>query len=129
MSASFRLDHVSLLVADLDRSLRFYTDVLGLPEIDNKAERSNVRWVGVADGRAIHLVEREHTAPANRPINDHFALACPDFDAVLGELTSRAVPFGDLTGPNRKIAVRADGVRAVYLQDPDGHWLEVNDAS
>jgi lactoylglutathione lyase len=128
MAPQFRLDHVSLLVVDLGRSLHFYTEVLGLREVESKAERSHVKWVGLDDGRAIHLVEREHTAPADRPTNTHFALACPDFEAVLRKLAAKDVPFGDLNGPNRKVAVRADGVRAAYVQDPDGHWLEINDA-
>jgi lactoylglutathione lyase len=128
-SPKFWLDHISLLVSEIRRSLTFYTEVLGLPEIENKAERSHVRWVGLGDGRAIHLVQREHSPPGDRPINTHFALSSPDLDSVMERLASKGVPFGNLDGPNRKVTVRADGVRAVYLQDPDGHWLEINDAS
>ena len=56
MATTLDLDHVSLFVRDLDTSARFYSEVLGLPEIEKKTARVNVRWFGLDPGRAIHLI-------------------------------------------------------------------------
>ena len=35
--------------------------------------------------------------------------------------------FGNLAGERGRLHTRADGIRSVYLQDPDGYWIEVNE--
>ena len=49
MATTLDLDHVSLFVRDLDMSARFYSEVLGLPEIEKKTARVNA--AGLASAR------------------------------------------------------------------------------
>ncbi len=56
----------------------------------------------------------------------HFALATPNFDALLDRLNQMKIPFEDTDGKPNKYNVRADGVKQVYFKDPDGYWIEVN---
>src|SRR5262249_48671423 len=86
------LDHVNLAVTDLERSRRFYAEVLGLRELERPPYPLPGAWFEVGDGM-LHLsvVER---APANPdgPIDSregHFALRVDDFDAKLESLRSR----------------------------------------
>ena len=84
MATTLDLDHVSLFVRDLDTSARFYSEVLGLPEIEKKTARVNVRWFGLGAGRAIHLILGATEVPASRPRSTHFALATSSFDETVG---------------------------------------------
>ena len=38
------------------------------------------------------------------------------------------VAYTNLKGDGKEPTVRVDGVRQIYLQDPDGYWIEINDA-
>ena len=129
MAYSLRFDHISLQVRDLDASARFYADVLGLAEIENKTGKPMRRWFGLDGHRAIHLIGAHAPGETARPMATHFALATTRFDDALEDLTRKGIRYGDLSGANGQVAVRADGVRQVYLQDPDGHWIEINDSA
>lgn len=128
MTTALRMDHVSLHVGDLAASARFYAEVLGLPEIHNGSSHAHVRWFGVDGSHAVHLISGAAGERPHRPIAGHLALACPQFEAMLATLNAKAVPYGDYAGRKGHIGVRADGVRSVYCQDPDDHWIEILDA-
>ena len=62
------------------------------------------------------------------PKATHFALAVHDLDAFLDHLRSHGVRYSDWAGTAGTVSDRADGVRQVYIQDPDEHWIEINTA-
>jgi lactoylglutathione lyase len=101
MSAKVRLNHMSLQVRNLDRSAKFYQEVFLLPEIECGA---------------THVTR-----------STHFCISTSDLDGAIEHLRNLNVAFCDAAGAQGKIHVRADGVRSVYLQDPDGYWIEVNE--
>ena len=84
--------------ARLDTSARFYSEVLGLPEIEKKTARVNVRWFGLGAGCAIHLILGATEVPASRPRSTHFALATSSFDETVRHLADCRVAFQDLSG-------------------------------
>jgi lactoylglutathione lyase len=43
-------------------------------------------------------------------------------------LTQNKIGFEDVAGKKNAITTRVDGVKQIWLQDPDGYWLEINDA-
>lgn len=123
---SYRLDHIALLVRDLDESVAFLTGVLGLTEIANPMGGTHIRWIEIGDGRRFHVqagdISRVHVEKQT-----HFALSATDFDAVLARFRRDGVPFTDMTGTPGAINTRPDGMRAIFLRDPNGYWFEIND--
>ena len=65
----------------------------------------------------------------SRPFSTHVALATKDFAAALARLEQHGVTYVSLARQPKDITIRPDGVRQVYFQDPDGHWIEINDAN
>jgi hypothetical protein len=63
---------------------------------------------------------------ANKAV--HLALTTDRFEEVLRLLDASRVHYGDWTGSLRKVETRSDGVSQVFLQDPDGYWIEFNNA-
>ena len=126
MTVALRLNHMSLHVRDLERSVRFYRDVLLLPEIECGAGKATIRWFGIGSGQSVHLIEGDpgQTFVTRRT---HFCISAADFDATVARLRRDGVAFCDIGGEAERIHVRADGVRSVYIQDPDGYWIEINE--
>lgn len=128
------LDHVSLVTTDLDRSIAFYRDILGLRPIQRPAFKSHGQWM--ASGTLeIHLTINPggHLRPA--PEIDtgdiHFAARVTDFAAMRKHLEAHGYS-GDLPNGNRKrLAFRLEGPAPYlqcYLLDPDNHLIEINSA-
>lgn len=125
MRHRFSLDHVSLQVSDLARSTHFYRDVLGLTLLERAgSERS--RWLSIGETETLHLIAVE-AGPVDTCQQTHFALRTADFDAFVADLDARGQDYFDWAGEAGKIWLHRSGMRQVYLQDPDGHWIEVND--
>jgi catechol 2,3-dioxygenase-like lactoylglutathione lyase family enzyme len=126
-AATTRFDHLALHVADLEKSAAFYQRMFGLKELP--ASVSGLRWLSLGGTLALHLIPgRTGTVVDDRSV--HLALTVTDFDGVLARLRADNVPFGDFAGnPGAINRTRADRVRQIYLRDPDGYWIEVNDVA
>ena len=122
----YRLDHIALLVRDLAETVTFLTEVLGLVEIPNPMGGTHIRWIDIGDGRRFHVqagdISRIHVEKQT-----HFALSATDFDAVLARFRANGIAFADMAGTPGAINTRPDGMRAIFLRDPNGYWFEIND--
>ena len=47
---------------------------------------------------------------------------------LYGGLDALKIPYSDWPGAAHTVNHRDDGVRQIYFQDPDGYWIEINDA-
>ena len=120
LPADTTLGRVSLDIADLDRSIGYYTRVLGFRLI-NRDERS--ARLGASDGPALvelRKVSGAEPMPSRGRLGlYHFAILLPD-RASLGRLVSH------LSSLNVRIGAADHLVsEAIYLHDPDGLGIEV----
>jgi catechol 2,3-dioxygenase len=121
ISAGADVGHVNLRVTDLERSLAFYRDVLGLHVTQRDAES-----VFLAAGEYHHHLALNvwgtaaKAAPPGAAGLHHFALRLPD-EAALAEVVVRILQTG-----HRLLGATDHGVNiAVYLRDPDGNGVEL----
>ena len=122
---SMTFNHVALSVKNVDVSAEFYRGVLGLQEIVNRTKKDGIRWFSLGDGKELHLISLvKGDIVLNKAV--HFALTTPNFDAFISNLQSKYLVYSSWDGEYNKITTRADGVRQVYIQDPNGYWIEVN---
>jgi catechol 2,3-dioxygenase-like lactoylglutathione lyase family enzyme len=108
--------HVSINVDDVDRAVRFYTDVLGL---SRRADRPELGVEGAwldAGAQQVHLIHAE--PPPGR--GQHFALLVDDLDLVVAELRSGGVRVSDPSP--------VGGSRQAFLDDPAGNLIELHQA-
>ncbi|WP_298878250.1 VOC family protein [uncultured Polaribacter sp.] len=125
--ATFTLDHIAISVTDVDASVAFYKKVLKLKEIENTASNSKTRWMRLGDNKQLHLIPRpDFEVITNKAV--HFALATDNLDSFLKHLTELEIEYSDWKGTPNKDYVRKDGVNQYYFQDPNGYWIEINNA-
>jgi lactoylglutathione lyase len=125
-SPAVAVDHVALHVADLEASVAFYSGVFGLQEIPAAAKGR--RWLSLGKGVALHLLGgRSDPVADDRSV--HLALTSDNLEPILQRLRDRRIAWSDFAGtPGAVSSGRSDGVRQIFLRDPDGYWVEVNDA-
>lgn len=118
-------NHVALSVKDVDVSADFYKNVLYLNEIVNRTKMDGIRWFSMGEEKELHLLSIiKSQVIINKAV--HFALTTPTFDAFVANLEQMNIPYSSWPGEENKITTRADGIKQIYLQDPDGYWIEVN---
>jgi catechol 2,3-dioxygenase len=118
---ALRLGRVVLQVAELDRSVSFYRDVLGLTVLSQSESRATLGTEGAADP-IVELRERPGAASAPRGGKlglYHFAILLPD-RAALGGLIAHLGRSGVRFGASDHLVSEA-----IYLNDPDGLGIEV----
>lgn len=124
-SFTLNFNHIALLVKDVDRSVEFYQRVFNLKEIKNLTGKEGIRWLSLDDGGEIHLISLyDQEIKLHKSI--HFCMATPDFDSFIKNLEDQDIPYTDWPGNVNQINFRADGIKQIYIQDPDGYWVEVN---
>lgn len=123
-----KLDHLAIVVSDLDKSAQFYSEVLGLHEITNQTKKSNIRWFEFADGVELHLIHTSRKGIQTKK-DLHLAVAINSLPDFMKMLHDKKIPFESWQGEANLSNSRPDGINQVYIQDPDGYWIEVNDAA
>jgi catechol 2,3-dioxygenase-like lactoylglutathione lyase family enzyme len=113
-----QLNHVALHVADVERSVAFYRDVLRLEVMARPAFSFPGAWFRVGADQELHLIggRTDDTHSHNR--GNHWALMIDDMDAWEREFQSQGVEYL----PRR---TRPDGAFQIFLIDPDGHYVEL----
>ncbi|MEA2126601.1 MAG: glyoxylase family protein [Solirubrobacteraceae bacterium] len=123
------LHHITLISSDIERSIAFYRDVLGLgivrdtPSDDDPGTRHV--WFGAGDGtpgRLLSIMEYPQlpAGVVGTGSTQHFALAvetAEELDAWRAYLDEQGVECSDVFDRG--------GFRSLYLRDPDGHVLEI----
>ncbi len=116
------IDHIALAVRDVERSVAWYKEVLGLERRYEDAWGNYPAVVGVGT-TSIALFPVEGTEPKASPGRDvlamrHFAFRTDrsNFDAARRELARRGI---SLQSQHHGIA------ESIYFQDPDGHEVEI----
>ncbi len=122
---SVNFNHFALSVKDADKSAEFYKNTLNLLEITNRTEINGIKWLSLGEGKELHLVSAlKDEIKINKAV--HLALNTSQFDLLIAKLKSMEIEYSDWPGNLNKINIRADGIKQVYFQDPDGYWIEVN---
>jgi len=123
------LDHVNIITADLEGTVRFYAELLELEPRDGPPPltHENARWMYDESGRAIlHINTLECPRAYDREVRagptgalHHVALRCTGYVEVLARLERRGIG-------HQLNDVAAVGLRQIFLLDPNQVLLELN---
>ena len=86
-------------------------------------------FLALGENLELHIGEVDDVEISPNGFN-HFAIAVDDFDAFLAHLKSEGVVYTRLGGGDDFfVSTRPDYVRQTWITDPDGYWIEINDAN
>ena len=116
----YALHHVSVVVADTNKSLEFYTGALGMQQIDRPDLGFPGAWLQVGTNEQIHLLELENTDPVTgRPEHGgrdrHLALSVSELAPVRADLDKKGIFY----------TLSKSGRQALFCRDPDGNAVEI----
>lgn len=116
----FKFDHNNINVLDLEKSLKFYKDALGLVEVKRKNHKDgDFILVYLGDGSSHHTLEltwlRDRTEPYELGDNEfHLALTVDDFEAAY----KHHKEMGCICFENKDMGI-------YFINDPDDYWVEI----
>lgn len=122
----FVIDHQAFVVKNLEKEADFYANILQLKEITATETKATRRWFDI-NGAAVHLIKNENIA-INKDKNQHLCLSTQDLEGFIKILEKNNIAYEDWAGTKNSITNRKDGVKQIYIQDPEGYWLEINTA-
>jgi glyoxylase I family protein len=109
-----QIDHVSVIISNVERSRRFYCDVLGLKEIAKPRTFDFVAlWFDLGN-QQLHLLLKDRPDTLSPR---HFALRVKDVGAARAYFREHGVPFTETTP--------IPGADRVFIADPDGNRIEI----
>ena len=121
------LNHIAVYVVDLKVSTAFYKDVIGLDTIPEPFHDGRHTWYNVGVKSHLHLISGA-TSKTSHDKNSHLCFSVPSVAEFIKRLEKNNVEYEDWAGTKMKVTNRVDGVKQIYFKDPDGYWIEINDA-
>lgn len=142
--------HIGICVRDMEKSLAFYRDALGMKVIGNRSTdpsdggrphnyqhaRNTRHWVSLSYGEGtsptLTLTSHPGEEPDGQPILldqigiTHLSFGVNDVKSLAEELMSRGV---ELAGPLESFTNSKGEIRSIYVRDPDGILVQFNTPS
>lgn len=114
-------NHVALAVSNIDSSAYFYREIIGLEPVPVPENLKAIRsWFKIAPGQELHLLAgRAHPVANNDKNGAHFSFSIPDADPVEAYLKTKGIPYIRQQ--------RFDKAWQIYITDPDGYVIELNE--
>jgi lactoylglutathione lyase len=121
------LNHTALYVVDLKSSASFYQNIIGLDTIPEPFHDGKHTWFRIGPGIALHIIEGAETKKEYYR-NQHTCFSVQSVEKFIDVLRKNNLQWENRDGTKNAVTTRPDGVKQLWLQDPDGYWVEINDA-
>ncbi|RZL61872.1 MAG: VOC family protein, partial [Pedobacter sp.] len=116
---------IAVYVSDLKTSTNFYQNVFDLPQIPEPFHDGRHTWFSLGTAGQLHLIQGAKTAEMHDK-NEHLCFSVSSMDDFINKLKAKNITFESWAGAKGEVTLRVDGIKQIYFNDPDGHWLEVN---
>lgn len=117
---NFLLHHTSLMISDLEASIKFYTEVIGLTRMDRPDLGFPGAWFQLGENQQLHIILLPNMDPTSgRPEHGgrdrHVALTVDDFAAVKKSLDEQNIFY----------SMSKSGRKALFVRDLDANAVEI----
>jgi lactoylglutathione lyase len=131
-AGNFRLLHTMIRVKDLDKSIDFYTRLLGMTlmrRTDYPSGEFTLAFVGYGDEASDAVIELTHNWGQEEPYDlgtgfGHLAVGVPDIYGTCEQLAAEGVAIPRPPGP-----MKHGGSVIAFIEDPDGYKIELIERS
>ncbi len=112
------LDHVNVFTDDLEGTVAFYTEIIGLKDGDRPPFDFPGAWLYCGDQAVLHLVAEPPAGAETGPI-DHVAFRATGIKAMRNRLRRHDLAFFERDVPDMPL-------RQIFVKDPNGVQIELN---
>jgi len=121
------LNHIAVYVVDLKVSTLFYQSIVGLDTIPEPFHDGRHTWFSVGPKSHLHIISGA-AQKTEHDKNTHLCFSVSSVIDFIAVLKKNNVGFENWAGEKNTFTNRVDGVKQIYFKDPDGYWIEINDA-
>ncbi len=121
------INHIAQTVVNMQESEFFYGTILGLDTIPEPFHDGLHTWYAIGGNASLHIIGGAKQKIA-RDKGHHLCFSVVSMDHQIAVLKKYSLKWEDWPGKTYGITTRPDGVKQIWLQDPDGYWIEINDA-
>jgi lactoylglutathione lyase len=119
-----RIAHTSITVKDMEKSIEFYRDMLGLSLVEREAipeNKAEIAFVKDQNGVEIELTYwREKKDWVDGDQLDHIAFTVDDVNRTIEEFRTKGVEIA-----REPYSLRGSSSKIAFIKDPNGIWLEL----
>lgn len=121
------LNHIAHYVVNLKTSTDFYMNIIGLDTIPEPFHDGRHTWFSIGYKSHLHLIQGAKET-ADRDKNSHLCFSVSSVNSFINLLEKNKITYENWAGEKGAVTNRVDGVKQIYFKDPDGYWIEINDA-
>lgn len=118
------LDHFNITPSDLERSRRFYSEVLGLVDGERPMFQTPGAWLYSGTRPLVHLSTMSGNKGSDTGKFNHIAFGAKDLNGTIRHLRRLAVPFEVVKVPPMANHPHSGGTQ-IFLKDPDDIAIEL----
>lgn len=122
------LNHIAVYVYNLKTSTNFYQHILHLDTIPEPFHDGRHTWFAIGSGAHLHLIQGSKEITAHEK-NSHLCFSVAAVKDMITILEQNNIEYENWAGEKQAVTTRVDGVHQIYFKDPDGYWIEINDAT
>jgi lactoylglutathione lyase len=120
------INHLAIYVYNLKKSVAFYRNIIQLDTMPNPFNDGKHIFFKLGNRSQLHIIDgAPHVTVHNK--YDHLAFKVSSVEKFVAHLNKQGIDYEDWSGKHKLTGRRADGVKQIYFQDPDGYWIEIND--
>lgn len=126
------IHHIALTVTDIERSRKFYNEILSIKEIPRPPFDFPGAWFRIGTTQELHLIVHSRATFREKPLDSrdvHFAVRVPSFRAAVEFLRTKGYREDANLDDLYWMIVQSHptaGYPQIYICDPDRHVIEIN---
>src|SRR6218665_1855723 len=117
-----QLNHIAIYVVNLEKSTRFYQEVIGLDTIPEPFHDGRHTWFSIGPKSQLHIISGAAQATSHNK-NAHLCFSVRSIEEFISGLNKYKIPFEDWAGTPSAVTTRPDGIKQIWFKDPHGYWL------
>ena len=121
------LNHIAVYVVDLKKSTAFYNNIIQLDTIPEPFHDGRHTWFSIGTLSHLHLIQGAKDYSSHEK-NSHLCFTVNSVTDFIKVLDKNNIEYENWAGEKKQITKRVDKVLQIYFKDPDGYWIEINDA-
>ncbi len=120
------VNHLAFYVNDLQLCTSFYRDVMGFTPIPEPFKLGRHSWFSIGGPVQLHLIAGGSVMSLEK--QNHVCFSVDSVQDFISRLNEAGIVYENLEGAPHAVTVRPDGISQIYFKDPEGRWIEINDA-